>query len=69
MKLVDEVNAKVSIEVDVKVIDATYKVIPIYSYEELHEKYGGNRTGYKGQSEWCHANGNSTYESWTKAGT
>ena len=46
-----------------------YEVIPIYSYEELHEKFGGNKTGYKGQSEWCHTNGKSTYESWTKNGT
>ena len=46
-----------------------YEVIPIYSYEELHEKFGGDWTGYRGESEWCHTNGKSTYESWTKDGT
>ena len=46
-----------------------YEVIPIYSYEELHEKFGGDLTGWHGESEWCHTNGKSTYESWTKNGT
>ena len=69
-KLMDEVNSKVSYEVvHTSKADAKYEVIPIYSYEELHEKYGGDTTGYKGDSEWCHTNGQSTYESWTKNGT
>ena len=46
-----------------------YEVIPIYSYEELNEKFGGRWTGYRGKSKWCHTNGKSTYESWTKNGT
>ena len=46
-----------------------YDVIPIYSYEELNEQFGGRWTGYRGQSEWCHTNGKSTYSSWTKDGT
>ena len=46
-----------------------YEVIPIYSYEELHEKFGGDWTGWGGESEWCHTNRKSTYESWTKNGT
>jgi hypothetical protein len=44
-------------------------LIPIYSYEKLHKKFGGKWTGYKGDSEWCHTNGKSTYASWTKDGT
>ena len=69
MKFVDEVNAKSSVgDVNVQ-FTAKYKVVPIYSYEELHEKYGGDKTGWHGQSEWCHTNGVSTYESWTKEGT
>lgn len=48
--------------------DKGYEVIPIMSYEELHEKFGGNKTGYKGESEWCHTNGSSTYNSWTGNG-
>ena len=48
--------------------DKGYEVIPIMSYEELHEKFGGDKTGYKGESEWCHTNGSSTYNSWTENG-
>ena len=68
-KIADE--AKASSDEKLKIIIARddYDVIPIYSYEELHEKFGGNKTGYKGVSEWCHTNGQSTYESWTKNGT
>ena len=70
MKLVDEVNAKASNDdIAVSQPNASYEVIPIYSYEELHDKYGGPLTGYKGESEWCHTNGKSTYDSWTKNGT
>ena len=42
-----------------------YDIIFIKTYEELHEKVGGDKTGYKGESEWCHTNGKSTYETWT----
>ena len=45
--------------------DKGYKIIPFMSYEDLHEKFGGSKTGYNGRSEWCHTNGKSTYESWT----
>ena len=69
-KLMDEVNSKASDEViQTSKVNAKYEVVPIYSYEELHEKYGGDTTGYKGDSEWCHTNGKSTYDSWTKNGT
>ena len=69
-KLMDEVNSKTSNgSTQVSKADAEYEVTPIYSYEELHKKYGGNKTGYKGDSEWCHTNGKSTYKSWTKNGT
>ena len=46
-----------------------YELIPIYSYEELNKKFGGRWTGYRGESEWCHTNGKSTYGSWTNNGT
>ena len=49
-----------------KVEDKGYKIIPFMSYEDLHEKFGGNKTGYQGKSEWCHTNGKSTYDSWTE---
>ncbi len=48
-----------------KVEDRGYKIIPIMSYEELNSKFGGDKTGYKGTSEWCHTNGRSTYDIWT----
>src|SRR5574344_224543 len=38
-----------------------YDVILINSYEELNKKFGGDKTGYKGESEWCHTNGEGTY--------
>ncbi len=68
MKLAAEVTKKTSTN-DIIKSDAKFNVIPIYSYEELHQRYGGSKTGYKGDSEWCHANGESTYSSWTKDGT
>jgi hypothetical protein len=47
-----------------------YEIVPIYSYDELHDKFGGDKTGYKGRSEWCHTNGERTYNSssWTDDG-
>ena len=39
-----------------KVEDRGYKIIPFMSYEELNSKFGGDKTGYKGRSEWCHTN-------------
>ena len=48
-----------------KVEDRGYKIIPFLTYEDLHKVFGGDKTGYKGESEWCHTNGKSTYESWT----
>ena len=36
MKLVDEVNKKTSTSSNVNLSNANFKVIPIYSYEELH---------------------------------
>ena len=65
----DEVNSKVTDDIRVAKSNVKYRIVPIYSYEELHERYGGNKTGYRKRSEWCHANGSSTYESWTKNGT
>ena len=46
-KLVDEVSKKTSSNATVK-SDATFKVVPIYSYQDLHKRYGGSKTGYKG---------------------
>ena len=70
MQLVDEVNAKTK-DVDLGIkSNASYEIIPIYSYEELHKRYGDNKTGgYGGESKWCHTDKKSTYETWTKDGT
>lgn len=56
-------------DVNVKSSSDDYDIIRIDSYQELHQKFGGDKTGYKGESEWCHTNGSSTYESWTSNGT
>ena len=63
-KISDEDKAKAD-NAKFKVEDRGYKIIPFMSYEDLNEKFGGDKTGYKGYSEWCHTNGKSTYESWT----
>ena len=48
MKLVDEVNKKISSTKNIASSNANFKVIPIYSYEELHRRYGGDKTGWHG---------------------
>lgn len=68
-KLADQINSQAPAKLNIKNNNGTYNIIPIFSYEELNEKYGGDKTGYKGNSEWCHTNGVSTYESWTSNGT
>ena len=69
MKKVSDEDVKNAAKVKFKLEDKGYKIIPIMSYEELHEKFGGDdKTGYykiKG-SGWCHTNGKSTYDYWTK---
>ena len=64
-KVSDEDRARAD-NVKFKVENRGYKIIPFMSYEDLHEKFGGDKTGYNGRSEWCHTNGESTYESWTE---
>src|SRR5574344_1213378 len=49
--------------------DKGYEIIRIDFYEELNKQFGGKWTGYDGESEWCHTNGESTYDSWTDYGT
>ena len=67
-KIAEKVNSQKT-NIHTNISKAKYNIVPIYSYEELNKKYGGDKTGYKGDSEWCHTNGNSTYETWTKNGT
>ena len=67
-KVSDEERAKAD-NAKFEIRDNGYKIIPFMSYEDLHEKFGGKKTGYKGQSEWCHTNGQSTYDSWTESYT
>ena len=51
---------------------SSYELIPIDSYEEMHEKFGGRLTGdgssdkYAGGggTAWCHTNSENTYNSW-----
>ena len=65
MKKISDEDAKKAASTKFKVEDKGYKIIPFMSYEDLHKKFGGDKTGYKGESEWCHTNGRSTYDSWT----
>ena len=55
---------------------SNYTLVPINSYEEMHEKFGGKKTG-DGKSDayaggggtaWCHTNAESTYNSWVQNG-
>ena len=64
-KVSDEDRARAD-NMKFKVEDKGYKIISFMSYEDLHEKFGDDKTGYRGRSEWCHTNGQSTYESWTE---
>lgn len=53
---------------------SNYSLIPIDSFEEFNELYGGRATGDgssdkaagRGGTAWCHANGEDTYNTWTK---
>ena len=65
MKKISDEDSKNAANAKFDVRDRGYKIIPFMTYEDLYEKFGGDKTGYKGQSEWCHTNGRSTYDSWT----
>lgn len=57
------------VDIDSKRINgAEYELIPIHSYKELHENFGGMATGYEGFSEWCHANKSSDYKEYLDNG-
>ena len=58
-------NSNIDIKVDAAV---KYNLIPINTYNQLHQMFGGDKTGYEGNSEWCHTNGLSTYDSWIHDG-
>lgn len=53
-----------------------YELVPIDSYDQFHRMFGGRITGNgasdkaagMGGTAWCHANGESTYNSWTGRG-
>ena len=46
-KISDEDLARAD-SVKFKVEDKGYKIIPFMTYEDLYEKFGGDKTGYKG---------------------
>jgi len=57
---------------------SNYELVPINSYEEMHDKFGGKLTGdgssdgYAGDGHggtaWCHTNNKSTYKYWIDRG-
>ena len=65
MKKISDKDKARADNAEFEIRDKGYKIIPFMSYEDLHEKFGDDKTGYKGRSEWCHTNGKSTYDSWT----
>ena len=55
-KVSDEDRARAD-NAEFKIENRGYKIIPFISYEDLYKKFGGDKTGYNGRSEWCHTNG------------
>lgn len=55
---------------------SNYELVPIDSYAQFHRMFGGRITGNgtsdkaagMGGTAWCHANGESTYNSWISRG-
>ena len=55
---------------------SNYELIPINSYEEFHDKFGGRLTGNgesdaaagRGGTAWCHTNDSGVYRDWVKGG-
>ena len=56
---------------------SNYEVVPINSYDQMHNMFGGHWTGdgssdaYAGGggTAWCHTNAPSTYDSWLRRGS
>ena len=56
---------------------SSYELVPIYSYDKFHSKFGGSATGdgssdkYAGGggTAWCHANSKSVYDDWIEDNT
>ena len=59
-------------------VSSNYELVPINSYEEMHDKFGGRLTGNgssdgyagdgSGGTAWCHTNNKSTYKYWIDRG-
>ena len=55
---------------------SNYELVPITSYEQMHNLFGGSLTGDgssdkaagMGGTAWCHTNGKGTYDSWVRRG-
>src|SRR5574344_823402 len=64
-KIDKDLNSKLN---SIKDTYSDYDIIRIDSYRDLNLNFGGNKTGYNGNSEWCHTNGEHTYNNWTDDG-
>lgn len=61
---------------DMKFESSNYELIPIDSYEQMHDLFGGHWTGdgssdmYAGSggTAWCHTNSKSVHDGWTNRG-
>ena len=48
MKKISDEDSKNAANAKFEVRDRGYKIIPFMTYEDLYEKFGGDKTGYKG---------------------
>ena len=63
-------------ELDHQEVKSNYKLVPIESYEQFHNLFGGHWTGdgssddYAGGggTAWCYANAKGVYDDWTRRG-
>ena len=72
-KEIEDLSEKYYKEEAVEVSDedtSDYILIPIESYEQMHEMFGGHWTGdgTGNGSGWCHTNGEYTYNNWVSGG-
>jgi hypothetical protein len=80
--MMDAIQAELDKQSDVALIDmetasvSNYKLVPINSYTQFHNLFGGHWTGdgssddYAGGggTAWCYANAKGVYDSWVKRG-
>lgn len=59
-----EAEAEPEEEEEVDTSNSNYSIVPITSYDQMHDLYGGTKTGDGYSGGWCHTNGRGTYDNW-----